>query len=230
MRFTLKTALVAIALIPGALSAANAKTAPTTSPAPAATPAAATLIIDHSHSEAGFNIRHFFSKVHGNFTDFSGTIAYDAKNLPASMVEVTIKDTSISTGNDHRDAHLRTADFFWTAKYPTIKFKSTKVVPSEEPNHFQVVGDLTIRDVTKPVTLEAELIGMGPVTIDGRDMGLRAGFSAKTTINRKDFGIVWNKTVDQGGVMLGDDVELVLNVEAFTKAETSAAVTPPPNK
>lgn len=217
MRSTFAAALVATTLFAGAITS-HAGSQATMTAAPVTGPAGGlrTFVIDPSHTEVGFNIRHFFSTVHGNFRDFSGTIRFDEKNLAASSVEVTIQDTSISTGNDRRDAHLRTEDFFWTEKYPTIKFRSTKVLPGDD-THFQVVGDLTIRDVTKPVTLEAQLIGSGRVAIDGRDMGTRAGFTAKTTVNRKDFGIIWNKAVDQGGMMLGDDVELVFNVEAFTK-------------
>lgn len=185
------------------------------------------FIIDRSHTEVGFSIRHFFSKVHGEFSDFSGTINFDEKNLANSTVEVTIQDTSIFTGNDRRDNHLRTEDFFWQEKYPTITFKSTKVTPGKEKNHYNVAGNLTIRDVTKPVVLESELLGMGPVAMAGRDMGTRAGFMGKTTINRKDYGIVWNKALDQGGAMLGDDVEITLEVEAFTPSQQAANATPP---
>jgi polyisoprenoid-binding protein YceI len=181
-----------------------------------------TFTIDRAHTEVGFNIRHFFTKVHGRFTDFQGTIVYDPKALTASSVEVTIRDSSISTGVDRRDGHMRTQDFFWTEKYPTITFKSTKVIPGKDDKHFQVAGDLTIRDVTKPVTLDVEFLGMGPVDIGGNSLGVQAGFDATTTVNRKDFGIVWNKTVDQGGAMLDDNVELVLNVAAFTPGDKPA--------
>jgi polyisoprenoid-binding protein YceI len=189
-----------------------------------------TFVIDRSHSAVGFNVRHFFAKTPGSFSDFAGSITYDPKNIAASSVEVTIRDSSIFTGNDRRDQHLRSEDFFWVEKHPLITFKSTKVVPGKD-NRFQVLGDLTIRGVTKPVTLDAEMLGIGKVTIEGRDMGTRAGFTARTTVNRKDFGIVWNKTLDQQGVvvgnaMLGDDVEIVLGIEAFTRPETAAAKPP----
>ncbi len=182
-----------------------------------------TFTIDRAHTEVGFNIRHFFTKVHGRFTDFDGTIVYDPKALTASSVEVTIRDSSISTGVDRRDGHMRTQDFFWVEKYPTITFKSTKVIPGKDDKHFQVAGDLTIRGITKPVTLDVEFLGMGPVDIGGNSLGLQAGFDATTTVNRKDFGIVWNKTVDQGGAMLDDNVELVLNVAAFAPGDKPAA-------
>ena len=172
-----------------------------------------TLVFDRAHSEVGFDIRHFFNKVHGRFTDYAGQIVYDPANLALSKADVTIRDTSIYTANERRDGHLRTQDFFWTEKYPTIAFHSTKVIPGADSTHFQVVGNLTIRDVTKPVTLDVEYLGTGAIGMGGKSHQ-EAGFMASTTINRKDFGIVWNRTMDQGGVMLGDDVEIVLNVAA----------------
>lgn len=188
------------------------------------------LDIDRSHSEVGFNIRHFFTKVHGSFSDFDGTIVYDPENLTASSVEVTIRDSSIFTGNARRDGHLRSDEFFWTEKYPHITFKSTKIIPGKDPKKFQVAGDLTIRDVTKPVVLDAELHGIGAFASGGRDMGVRAGFEARTTIDRKDYGIVWNRALDQGGAMLADDVEIVLSIEAVGKTEAAAAGAKTPAK
>jgi polyisoprenoid-binding protein YceI len=189
-----------------------------------------TFMIDRAHTEVGFNIRHFFTKVHGRFTDFAGSIVYDPKALAASSVDVTIRDTSIWTGTERRDNHLRTEDFFWVEKYPTITFKSSKVIAGKDDHHFQVAGDLTIRGVTKPVTLDVEFLGMGPVDIGGNSLGVQAGFDATTTINRKDYGIVWNKTVDQGGAMLDDNVELVLNVAAFAAGDPKPAATAPATK
>ena len=182
-----------------------------------------TLVIDKPHSEVGFNIRHFFNKTHGRFKDFSGTIVYDPAKLTASSVEVTIVDSTIDTANERRDNHLRSGEFFDVANHPTITFKSTKVIPGKDANHFQVVGDFTIRGITKPVTLDAEFLGMGPATIGGHALGTQAGFSAITTVKRQDWGIVWNKTLDQGGVMLGDDVDLVLSVAAFSPPPPPAA-------
>jgi polyisoprenoid-binding protein YceI len=176
-----------------------------------------TYTIDRAHSEVGFNVRHFFNKTHGRFNDYKGTIIFDPKSLPTSSVEVVIQDSSIFTGVDRRDNHLRTQDFFWTEKYPTITFKSTKVVPGKDEKHFKIEGNLTIRDVTKPVVLDAEFIGMGPVAIGGNNMGVQAGFEASTTVNRKDYGIVWNKIVDQGGTMLDDEVELVFSIAAVSR-------------
>lgn len=176
-----------------------------------------TLQIDRAHTEVGFDVRHFFNQVHGRFTDFDGTIVYDPKNVAASTVTVTIRDTSINTANDRRDAHLRTQDFFWVEKYPTITFKSTKVVPGKDDKHFQVLGDLTIRGVTKSVTLDTEFLGMAGTASGGMDFGTQAGFIGKLTIpDRKEYGLIWNKSLDQGGMMLGDDVAITLNVAAFS--------------
>jgi len=189
-----------------------------------------TFNFDRSHTEVGFNVRHFFTKVHGRFTDFTGSIKYDPQSLATSSVMVTIRDTSINTANDRRDNHLRTQDFFWTEKYPNITFVSTKIVPGSDASHFKVEGDLTIRDVTKPVVLDAEFLGMGPVSIDKHEMGLQAGWLATTTVRRQDFGIVWNKTLDQGGMMLGDDVEIVLQVAAFNNDAAPAGAAAPAKK
>ena len=164
----------------------------------------------------GFSIRHFFSKVPGQFKDFSGTIVMDEKSPPASSVEVTIQAASISTDNERRDAHLRSPDFFDVDTFPTLTFKSTKVAPAGK-DKVKIAGDLTMRGVTKTVVLDVEFLGMGQVGIGGQSMGTKAGFDATTTVNRKDFGINWNKTLDQGGLMLGDDVAISLHVEANLK-------------
>jgi len=167
--------------------------------------------IDKSHSDVGFKVRHFFSKTPGRFSDFAGTIMLDEKNPAASSVDVTIQTASIQTNNERRDNHLRGDDFFNAEKFPTITFKSTKITPVEG-NKFKVDGDLTIRDVTKPVTLDAELVGMGSL---GEQAGSRAGFQATTSVNRKDYGVLWNKTLDNGSTMLDDIVYINLDVEAI---------------
>uniref|UniRef100_A0A832MMW7 Polyisoprenoid-binding protein n=1 Tax=Eiseniibacteriota bacterium TaxID=2212470 RepID=A0A832MMW7_UNCEI len=191
----------------------------------AAGPASAqpqTFEIDAVHSGVSFKIRHFFSKTPGRFDQMSGTIVYDEKNLAASSVQVTIPAATIDTDNERRDNHLKSADFFDVEKHPHITFKSTRVVPGATKGKFTIEGDLTMRGVTKKVVLNAEMLGMGAVTVGGRDMGFRAGFDATTTINRRDWGIVWNGTLDQKGVvigdaMLGDEVEIELHVEAVRK-------------
>jgi polyisoprenoid-binding protein YceI len=191
-----------------------------------------TMVFDRAHSEVGFNIRHFFNKTHGRFKDFSGSIVFDPGQLAASTVEVSIVDSTIDTANERRDGDLRGENFFDVAKYPTMTFKSTKVIPGKDANHFQVQGDFTLRGVTKPMTLEVEMLGFGPIAIGGHSMGTQAGFLATTTIKRQDYGIVWNKTLDQGGVMLGDDADIVLSIAATTppppRPAGAPAGTPPP--
>ena len=174
--------------------------------------------VDRSHSEMGFDVRHFFSKVHGRFEDFQGSIVFDSADPARISVEGTASTASISTDNERRDNHLRSADFFDAQNFPTLTFKSTKVTANGK-NKYQVAGDLTLRGVTKPVVFDAEFLGMGPVGAGG----VKAGFTATTVINRKEFGINWDKTLDNGGVMLGDDVTLVLNVEANEVKEEAAA-------
>jgi polyisoprenoid-binding protein YceI len=184
--------------------------------------------IDPNHSTVGFSVRHFFSRVSGRFKDFSGTVQYDEKNLAASSVDVTIQAATITTENDRRDADLRSSDFFAVDSFPTLTFKSTKVVPGSN-GAFQIQGDLTMHGVTRPVTLEASLLGVGDVSMGGRGIRRVAGFEAKTTINRKDYGIVWNRTLDQGGTMLGDDVAITLSIEANAmKAAAQATDKAPP--
>jgi polyisoprenoid-binding protein YceI len=173
--------------------------------------------IDPTHSQAGFTVRHFFSKVPGRFNDMSGWIQYDAKNLASSSVEVTIPAASINTENERRDKHLRSADFFNVEKDSMITFKSTKVIPGTG-DRFKIEGDLTIRGVTKSVTIDATQLGMGEVGIGGNAIGVRAGWEGTLVINRKDYGVSWNKTLDQGGTMLSDDVTILLSVEALKPA------------
>ena len=177
--------------------------------------------IDPTHSQAGFTVRHFFSRVPGRFNELSGTIQFDPKNLAASSVEVTIPVSSINTENDRRDAHLKSPDFFDAANFPNLTFKSTKVVPGKD-GKFQIEGDLTMRGVTKKVVLDATSLGSGPVG-SGDRIETRAGWEAVTTVNRKDYGISWNKTLDQGGTLLGDDVTITLQVEAIKAAATADA-------
>ncbi len=179
--------------------------------------------IDPVHSQVGFTVRHFFSRVPGHFREFSGSILLDEKNLPGSSVEATIKTASIFTDNERRDGHLRGQDFFWADSFPTLTFKSTNVTPG--PNgRFSIAGSLTMRGVTKPVVLDAGFLGAGDVGVGGHSMGYRASFEASTTVNRKDYGIVWNKVLDQGGTMLGDDVTITISIEAVrSEPETAAA-------
>jgi polyisoprenoid-binding protein YceI len=175
--------------------------------APAA--AATTYAIDRNHSDVSFQIRHMVSQVRGVYNDFSGTIVRDVTNPAASSVEFTIQAASIDTGVENRNNHLRSADFFDVEKFPTITFKSKKVEKVSD-TEYRVTGDFTMHGVTKELAL--------PVQFDGEvreaEGKMRAGFSTSTTLNRKDFGIVWNKTLDGGGVLLADEVKISISIAA----------------
>lgn len=163
--------------------------------------------IDAAHSKVGFEIPHLvISTVEGRFTDYKGNIVLD-KRFAKSKFNVTINTKSIDTSVAKRDEHLRSADFFEVEKYPEIKFVSTNV--SGNPEKFSVKGNLTIKGVTKPVTLEGQFLGM---VKDGFG-NEKAAFSAKTKINRKDFGLTWNNVVEAGPVV-GDQVTIDLRVQA----------------
>jgi polyisoprenoid-binding protein YceI len=179
----------------------------------AASAATQTYDIDPVHSQVGFSIKHIFSKLPGQFKQFSGVILADEKNPAASSVDVTIQTASIFTDNDQRDAHLRSADFFAADSFPTITFKSTKVTPAGKTRYL-VTGKLTMRGVTRTVVLNMEFLGKGEVSLGGQSMGTKAGFEATTTINRQDYGIRYNKILDQGGLMIGNEVAVDLHVEA----------------
>lgn len=173
---------------------------------------AATWEADPAHSSIEFSVRHFFTPVPGKFKTFDGAIQYDPENVADSSVEFTVQADSIDTGNDDRDQHLRSADFFHVEKYPTLSFKSTNVKSVGE-NKLNVTGDLTIHGVTKKVTIPVEVLG-----VMDTPMGTRAGFSTEFTLDRKDYGITWNRALDSGGAVLGDEVTIEINVEA-KKAE-----------
>lgn len=179
--------------------------------------AADTYTFDKAHSDVSFQIRHFLSKVRGRFTDFDGTIVADRARPEASSVEFMIKAASIDTDNENRDKDLRSANFFEVEKYPDITFKSTKVTPRGQ-DRYDVTGNLTMHGVTKEITLPVTFLG----TVNtGR--GEKAGFETGITLNRKDFGIVWNRVLDTGGTTLGDDVIVSINVEANKKEPPSPA-------
>jgi polyisoprenoid-binding protein YceI len=177
--------------------------------------------IDGAHSVAGFEVRHIFTKVPGRFTDLAGTIVYDAKDVSKSSVEATIQSKSVFTANERRDNHLRSADFFDVEKFPTITFKSTKVTPATDKT-FKIEGDFTMKGVTKKVVLDATFLGAGDFGMGGNKMGVKSGFEARTKIDRKDYGIVWNKALDAGGMMLSDEVDIVLTIEADQVVDKAA--------
>jgi polyisoprenoid-binding protein YceI len=167
---------------------------------------------DKAHSQIGFAVRHILSPTHGEFKDYDGTVHFDPKSPEDSKIDVTIQTASISTDNDMRDHHLKSPDFFDADKYPTITFKSTKVTTVSD-NQYKVEGDLTIHGVTKNVVLDT--------TYDGSDVMMGApiaGFSATTKIDRRDFGLVWNKTLESGNVMVGNDVTITLDIALMSKA------------
>jgi polyisoprenoid-binding protein YceI len=168
-----------------------------------------TYSIDTVHSNVGFKVRHLVSKTGGEFTEFDGTIIADFENLGASSVEITIQASSIDTENEKRDEHLRSADFFDVEKYPEITFKSSKITKIDGDS-YAVTGTLTMHGVSKEITLSVDFLG--EITAMG---GTRAGYELNTSINRKDFGISWNRALDAGGFVLGDDVEVDINLEVI---------------
>ncbi|MBI3544222.1 MAG: polyisoprenoid-binding protein [Deltaproteobacteria bacterium] len=174
---------------------------------------AAEYEIDPAHSSVGFKVRHLVSKTAGKFDKFTGKISYDPAKPEASKVEADIVAASINTNEPKRDKHLRSPDFFDTDKFKTLTFKSTKVHDVKDKT-MKVDGDLTIHGVTKPVTLDVEMTG------EGKDPwgNVATGFTATTKVNRKDFGLTWNKALETGGVLVGDDIEIALEVEAHQKA------------
>ena len=166
--------------------------------------------IDPMHSEADFAIKHMsISTVHGTFRGISGTITYDPANVAKSGVEASIDVTSVDTGVAPRDKHLKSPDFFDVEKFPTMTFKSTSV--RKAGDHYDVAGDLTLHGVTKPVVLKLEDPGKAETGMDGKSV--HRGFTATTTINRKDFGLTWNGTLKSGDSVLGDDVRIELDIE-----------------
>lgn len=169
--------------------------------------------IDRAHSTVDFGIKHMgISTVHGQFPITEGTVELDPNNVTNSSVVATIDVAGVSTGNAQRDTHLKSPDFFDTAKYPTATFKSTKITKSGDG--YDVLGDLTLHGVTKPVTLHMEPPSKEQI---GMDKKPHRGFEATTTIHRQDFGLTWNGTLKSGDSMLGDDVKMTFDIEAGQK-------------
>jgi len=188
--------------------------------AAAALPMAADVYkVDKSHSDVDFKVRHLVSNVTGKFTDFDGTVTMQPGKPGASSVEFTINAGSNDTGNADRDKHLHTADFFDIEKFPAITFKSTSIAPAKKKDLYNVTGDLTIRGVTKRVTIPVQFLGAAKDPW-GND---KAGFSLQTKVNRKDYGINWNKALDAGGFMLSDDVDVTISLETVKKKPEAAA-------
>lgn len=167
---------------------------------------------DKAHSHIGFSVRHILSPVPGEFKEYDGTVHFNDKKPEDSRIDVTIQTASISTDNEMRDHHLQSPDFFDAAKYPTITFKSTKV-ESAGDNQYKVTGKLTMHGVTKSVVLDVNYLGKDVMM--GADI---AGFSATTKIDRRDFGLTWNKTLESGNLMVGNDVNITLDIALMSKA------------
>ena len=168
--------------------------------------------IDMAHSEMGFTVKHMVvAKVNGKFRDFSGTVSFDENNVSDTKISGIIQTASIFTDNEKRDGHLKGPDFFDVEQYPEIKFESKKVV-MEDDNHV-VVGDLTMRGVTKEIRISMDLSG----PIKDPWGATRLGIEGHANINRQDFGIKWNNTMDNGGLVVSDDVVLNLHVELVKK-------------
>ena len=175
--------------------------------------------VDPSHSEVGFVVRHLMvSKVKGRFADVSGTITV-AEDVLQSTVEATAKVASIDTRETNRDAHLRSADFFDADTYPDLTFRSTAL--RAKGSDFEMDGELTIKGVTKPVTFALEYNGASANPL--AEGAATAGFSAETEINRRDFGLEWNVALESGGVLVGDKVKIVLEIEAGKAVGVAAA-------
>ena len=176
-------------------------------------PAAGTYVLDAAHKRVGFVVRHLMvSKVRGNFGEATATITVGEDPLQSS-VTASITTASVFTGQPDRDNHLRTGDFFEAEKFPTIEFRSTRV-KSHDGNEFVLVGDLTIKDVTKSVELEVEFEGVGRSPY-GFDV---FGFSATTEIDREDWGLTYNMALESGGVMIGKKVKIEIEGEAIRQA------------
>lgn len=170
----------------------------------------ATYTIDPAHSKAQFSVRHMMvSNVRGEFTKISGTVDYDQQNPTAIRIDATIDATSINTGEPKRDAHLKSPDFFDTTKHPVLTFKSKSA--RKTGFGLAVTGELTIHGVTREVVLDVE----GPTTEIKDMMGsLRRGATATARINRRDFGLTWNAALETGGLVVGDQVSITIDVEA----------------
>jgi polyisoprenoid-binding protein YceI len=177
--------------------------------------------LDANHTAAEFSARHMMiTTVRGAFKTVNGTLFYDKEHLENSLVEAVIETASLnSTGVQQRDDHLRSPDFLHVEKYPTITFKSTKGEPYDGGSRAKITGDLTIRDVTRPVTLDAEFLGESKSPYGTTNVG----FTATTRINREDWGLNWNMALEAGGWLVSKDVNITLDVEAVQVAEPAAA-------
>jgi polyisoprenoid-binding protein YceI len=170
--------------------------------------------VDPAHSSIDFSIKHMvIAKVKGTFHNFEAKIEADPEDLTTADIEFSVDVASIDTRNADRDNHLRSADFFEVEKYPKMTFKATRITRKSE-GEYEVTGDLTIRGVTRPETFLVTYEGQGKDPWGGE----RAGFSAHGTINRSDYGLTWNAALETGGVLVGDQVQISLEIEATKQA------------
>jgi polyisoprenoid-binding protein YceI len=172
-----------------------------------------TFAIDKAHSEVDFQVRHLVTKVRGRFTDFSGTVTFDPAQPEGSSISFTINASSIDTAAPDRDQHLRSDDFFAVEKFPTITFVSSHVTKTSD-QQYDVTGTLTIRGVAKQVTLPVAYLG------DAKDPwgNARVGFETALTINRRDYGLLWNAALETGGFLVGDEVKISVSAQAIQQA------------
>jgi polyisoprenoid-binding protein YceI len=179
--------------------------------------------IDPTHSSATFSVKHMMvSTVRGEFEKMTGTVNLDDATPSKSTVEIVIDANTINTRNAQRDAHLKSPDFFDAAKFPTLTFKSTKIDKAGK-GKFKVTGDLTMHGVTKPLTLEVE----GPTAAVKDMMGRQVrGVSAKGKLSRKDWGLTWNKALEAGSVVVGDEIQIQIDAELVAKAALVAPAPP----
>jgi polyisoprenoid-binding protein YceI len=174
--------------------------------------------IDAAHSGINFSIRHLISKVRGRFAKYSGAVDFDDDDLTRSVVQATIDASSIDTGVQQRDAHLRSADFFDVERFSELRFRSRRIEKIEDAR-YRVIGELTMRDVTREVSLDVEYGGRAKDPWGNE----RIGFVAKAVLSRKDFGLEWNQMLEAGGVLVGDRVDVELELQAVRAPAEQAA-------
>jgi polyisoprenoid-binding protein YceI len=174
------------------------------------TPSLEVYTLDATHSEVSFQVRHLVTNVRGRFNDFDAVIRLDPADEERSTVEFRVKAASIDTNLPDRDAHLRSADFFDVDNHPEIVFKSRRI-ESAGGDRYRVIGELTMRGITREIALEVTFLG----TVRDPWGNEKAGFETEAVLNRKDFGMVWNAALDNGGVILGDKVKVHINLEAL---------------
>lgn len=174
----------------------------------------ATWVIDPSHSLVEFSVKHMMiATVKGRFSKFEGSFTADVTDLTTAQFAATIDAASVDTRDEQRDGHLRSADFFNVEEYPTLTFKSTRI-ERVSGDDYKLTGDLTIRGITKEVTLDATFEGTGKDPWGNE----RAGISAETKVNRKDFGLVWNVALETGGILVGEQVKISIQAQAVKQA------------